>query len=53
MGGQGPVGVYVTGLAPATREVIRDSVRSAFLSGAPDGPRSMAATAWVVRGAVP
>lgn len=53
LGGQGPVGTYVTGLAPATRQIVRDNVRVAYLSGAKDGPRSMTATAWVVRGTVP
>jgi SAM-dependent methyltransferase len=53
LGGQGPVGTYVNGLAPATRQIVRENVRAAFLSGAPDGPRSMTATAWVVQGRSP
>jgi SAM-dependent methyltransferase len=51
--GQGPVGSYVDGLDPALRELIRERVRQAFLSGAPDGPRSLTATAWALRGIVP
>ena len=53
LGGQGPVGAYVEGLPPEQRRLIEDRVRAAFLSGAPDGPRSLTATAWAVRGIVP
>jgi hypothetical protein len=52
LGGQGPVGTYVTGLDPDVRARIESGVRLAFLSGAPDGPRSLTATAWAVRGQV-
>ena len=53
LGGQGPVGSYVASLVPERRTQIAESVREAFLSGAPDGPRSLTATAWAVRGVVP
>jgi hypothetical protein len=53
LGGQGPVGSYVASLAPERRTQIAKRVREAFLSGAPDGPRSLTATAWAVRGVVP
>lgn len=53
LGGQGPVGGYVERLPTTTRELVRTAVRRAYLSGAPDGPRSLTATAWVVRGIVP
>jgi SAM-dependent methyltransferase len=53
LGGQGPVGAYVEGLPPERRRPIEERVRAAFLSGAPDGPRSLTATAWVVRGIIP
>jgi SAM-dependent methyltransferase len=53
LGGQGPVGTYVDRLAPALRARVQDAVRLAYLSGAPDGPRSLTATAWAVRGVVP
>ena len=53
LGGQGPVGTYVEGLTAERRRVIEERVRAAFLSGAPDGPRSLTATAWAVRGIVP
>ena len=53
LGGQGPVGNYVLGLSAERRRVIEARVRNAYLSGAPDGPRSLTATAWAVRGVVP
>ena len=53
LGGQGPVGGYVAALPEDKRDAVENAVREAFLSGAPDGPRSLAATAWVVRGTVP
>ena len=53
LGGQGPVGSYVDNLPPERRRQIAERVRAAFLSGAPDGPRSLTATAWAVRGVVP
>lgn len=51
-GGQGPVGTYLAGLAPDLCARIEESVASAYCSGAPDGPRSLTATAWAVRGEV-
>jgi SAM-dependent methyltransferase len=53
LGGQGPVGAYVKGLPAERRRLIEERVRAAFLSGASDGPRSLTATAWAVRGIVP
>jgi SAM-dependent methyltransferase len=53
LGGQGPVGTYVTALEEAMRCRIEDAVRCAYCSGAPDGERSLTATAWAVRGTVP
>jgi len=50
---QGPVGDYVKRLPPDQLETLAKAVQRAYLSGAPDGPRSMAATAWAARGAVP
>ena len=49
-GGQGPVGTYLAGLAPDLRARVEESVARAYCSGAPDGPRSLTATAWAVRG---
>jgi SAM-dependent methyltransferase len=51
-GGQGPVGTYLAGLAPDLRARIEEAVATAYRSGSPDGPRSMTATAWAVRGRV-
>jgi SAM-dependent methyltransferase len=51
-GGQGPVGTYLLGLDPALRAQIEEAVARAYRSGAPDGPRSLSATAWAVRGEV-
>ena len=53
LGGQGPVGTYAASLPPDRRANVEAAVRRAYLSGAPDGPRSMTATAWAVRGIVP
>jgi SAM-dependent methyltransferase len=52
LGGQGPVGVYMAGLDSDLRDRIEGAVRAAYLSGAPDGRRSMTATAWAARGTV-
>jgi trans-aconitate methyltransferase len=51
--GQGPVGVYFSNLTPDQSARIREAVRDAYCSGAPDGPRSLTATAWAVRGTAP
>ena len=50
LSGQGPVGVYVGGLGDTLRDDIKSRVRAAYLSGRADGPRSLTATAWAVRG---
>ena len=52
-GGQGPVGVYVAQLSSDVRVRIADAMLQAYCSGAPDGPRSLTATAWVTWGFVP
>lgn len=54
MGGKdGPLAVYVGGLGLEGAERLREAVRLAYLDGETDGPRSYAATAWVVKGTVP
>jgi hypothetical protein len=53
LGGQGPFGAYVAGLSDGRRARIQRAVHAAYLAGGPDGPRSLAATAWAVRGRVP
>src|SRR6516162_1117016 len=50
---EGPVGDYVKRLPPNRLETLAAAVRRAYLAGGPDGPRSMAATAWAARGLVP
>jgi SAM-dependent methyltransferase len=52
LGGQGPVGSYAAALAPKTRAKVEAAVRAAYLSGAPDGQRSLIAAAWAVRAVV-
>jgi hypothetical protein len=53
LGGQGTVGAYLAGLDHRKRNLIEHHTRQAYLVGGPDGPRSIAATAWVVRGTAP
>jgi len=52
-GKDGPIAEYVGTLDAGTKTAIRDAVRLAYLDGEDDGPRSYAATSWVVRGTVP
>jgi ubiquinone/menaquinone biosynthesis C-methylase UbiE len=52
-GKDGPIAEYVGTLNGDMKERLRDAVRSAYLDGELDGPRSYAATAWVVRGRAP
>jgi ubiquinone/menaquinone biosynthesis C-methylase UbiE len=51
-GSEGPVAEFVGSTAPVTRARLREAVALAYLDGECDGPRSYAATAWVVRGRV-
>ena len=50
LGGQGPVGTFVASMGSDALAALEGAVRSAYLSGRPDGPRSLTATAWAVRG---
>ena len=52
-GGEGPIGAYVTQLAPAERETVAAAVRRAYEGGSADGPRSFAASALACRARVP
>lgn len=52
-GRKGPIAARGGALDAAARDRLRDAVRRAFLDGEGDGPRSYAATTWVVRGTVP
>jgi hypothetical protein len=53
LGGQGPIGSYVAGLAGDLQARLEAAVRAAYCAGVSDGPRAMSATAWAVRGIVP
>ena len=52
LGGQGPFGTYIATLTVEMRHKIEEAVRRAYCSGAPDGERSLTATAWAVRGRI-
>jgi SAM-dependent methyltransferase len=52
-GRDGPVADYVGTLGAEAKAKLKSAVEAAYLDGDPDGPRSYAATAWVVRGTVP
>lgn len=52
-GEDGPYAEYVRTLTPEGKAVLQDKLRLAYVDGEADGPRSYAATAWVVKGKVP
>jgi SAM-dependent methyltransferase len=52
LGGQGPVGSYAAKLSGEMRPRVEAAVRAAYLSGLPDGPRSLTASAWAIRAVV-
>jgi SAM-dependent methyltransferase len=52
-GKDGPSAEYLSTLEPAQATRLHDLVRAAYLDGEEDGPRSYAAVAWAVSGAVP
>ena len=52
-GKEGPVAEYVSTLSADAGARLREMVRLAYVDGERDGPRSYAATAWVVKGRVP
>lgn len=47
------MGAYLAQLPPGERERGTAAVRRAYEGGAPDGPRSFAASAWACGGRVP
>jgi ubiquinone/menaquinone biosynthesis C-methylase UbiE len=53
IGKDGPSAEYVAALSGAERARLHDAVRSAYVDGEPDGPRSYAALAWAVKGITP
>jgi hypothetical protein len=51
--GQGPAGAYVTALADDKRELLRHRLHKDIFADQADGPFSLQAKAWAVRGLVP
>ena len=51
--GEGPIGQLIASLSDNIRSALTDHLRNAYLSGRPDGPRSMPCVAWACRGTVP
>jgi len=51
--GATPMGAYVKALPPEARDALRGALRARFLGGGPDGPFTLRARAWAVRGRVP
>jgi len=52
LGGQGPAGGYVMSLADAPRRALESRLRERLLAGRQDGPFTLRARAWAVRGVV-
>lgn len=53
IGGQGPMGAYLAGLPENNRETLKERVRQNLFGTRPDGPFTLKAKAWAVRGVVP
>jgi SAM-dependent methyltransferase len=53
LGGDGPLGEMVMGLAPTDRGLLEEKVRAIYCSNRPDGRRSFIASAWICKGTVP
>lgn len=51
--GEGPPGAYMTGLSLDLREALRKALRQNVLGDGPDGPFSLKAKSWGVKGIVP
>lgn len=52
-GGDGPIPAYLRSVTAQIRERIKQAVSRAYLDGEDDGPRSYAATTWVITGTKP
>ena len=50
---QGPVGAYLATISQERQSALRDRVRQDILGNRPDGPFTLKAKAWAVRGVVP
>ena len=53
LGGQGPAGAYVASLAGNAREALRDRLRRLLVGPDADGPFTLTARAWAVKGYAP
>ena len=53
LGGQGPAGAYTASLSDADRAALEARVRTRLLGTRPDGPFTLHARAWAVKGSVP
>jgi len=53
LGGQGPAGVYVASLSEATRAALAARLRDRLIGARADGPFTLHARAWAVKGIVP
>jgi SAM-dependent methyltransferase len=51
--GQGTLAAFLSTLPQGVPERVQATVRQAYLSDQPDGPRSFASVAWAVKGTVP
>jgi hypothetical protein len=51
--GQGTHAEFLAALPDTTQDRIVTALRTGYLCGHPDGPRSFVSTAWAVRGTVP
>jgi hypothetical protein len=51
--GEGPLGSIVANLSDNIRSAVTEHLRNAYLSGRPDGPRSIPCVAWACRGTIP
>jgi hypothetical protein len=48
-----PPGAFIAGLSAERREALRKAMRQNVLGDGPDGPFSLKAKAWAVKGIVP
>ena len=53
LSGEGPSGAFVVGLSEDRREALKQRLRRDVLHGEADGPFSLQAKAWAVKGIVP
>jgi hypothetical protein len=51
--GEGPAGAYMAGLSADRREALKSAMRQNVMRDNPDGPCTLQAKAWAVRGVVP